>query len=129
MLKLVLKHENTKNMYSIIKDSKKFCKNITLHNSDENEQAKRAKHARNNAKAEGLRLQHTCQQKPLHGQYPARTNQTDVDTQKTHQWLRSSGLKAETEGFIIAAQDQSLHTRNYQARILKKRSRPCMSML
>ena len=120
MLKLVLKHENTKNKYSITKDSEKYCQNITLHNSDENEPSKRAKHVRNDAKVEGLkRLQHTWQQKPLHGQYPARTNQTDVDTQKTHQWLSSSCLKAETEGFIIAAQDQSLYTRNYQAQILK----------
>ena len=33
----------------------------------------------------------------------------------THQWLRSSGLKGETEGFILAAQDQSFFMRNYQA--------------
>ena len=29
------------------------------------------------------------------------------------------GLKAETEGFIMAKQDQSIHTRNDQARIMK----------
>ena len=31
----------------------------------------------------------------------------------------SVDLKAETEGFIMAAQDQSLYTRSYQARIIK----------
>ena len=36
----------------------------------------------------------------------------------THQWLRSLGLKGETEGFILAAQDQSLFTHNYQANVL-----------
>ena len=94
MLKLVLKHENTKNKYSISEDSKKYCQNITLHNSDENEPSKLAKHIRNNAKGEGLKqLQHTWQQKPLHGD-PTRTNQTDEDTQKnpsvvTQLWSQS----------------------------------------
>jgi len=43
----------------------------------------------------------------------------DVDQVATHQWLRSYGLKSETEDFILAAQDQSLFTRNYQATIIK----------
>ncbi len=47
-----------------------------------------------------------------------------VDQQKTHQWLRSTGLKAETEGLIIAAQDQSLATRSYHHRIVKVRTDP-----
>ena len=63
-------------------------------------------------------------QKPLHGQYVLRSQNADVDNDATHQWLRSSGLKAETEGFIIAAQDQSLFTRNYQANILKNGADP-----
>ena len=39
--------------------------------------------------------------------------QADEDQDKTHRWLKAGGLKAETEGFIIAAQDQSLPTRWY----------------
>ena len=46
--------------------------------------------------------------------------QGDVDQEKTHRWLNAAGLKAETQGFIIAAQDQSLPTRWYQHNILKK---------
>ena len=38
---------------------------------------------------------------------------------KTNQWLKSAWLKAETEGLIIAAQDQNLSTRNYQGNIVK----------
>ena len=37
-----------------------------------------------------------------------------LDQDKTHRWLKAAGLKAETEGLIIAAQDQSLPTRWYQ---------------
>ena len=58
--------------------------------------------------------------KALHGKYPQRMKQADVDQDKSHRWLKGAGLKAETEGFIIAAQDQSLPTRWYQHNILKK---------
>ena len=44
--------------------------------------------------------------------------QADVDQDKTHRWLKAAGIKAETEGFIIAAQDQSLQTSWYQQNIL-----------
>ena len=47
----------------------------------------------------------------LHGKYPQLVKQADVDHNKNHRWLKAPGLKAETEGFIIAAQDQSLPTR------------------
>lgn len=33
--------------------------------------------------------------------------QADEDQGKTHRWLKAAGLKAETEEFIIAAQNQS----------------------
>ena len=47
--------------------------------------------------------------------------QADVDQDKTHRWLKAAGLKAETDGFIIAARDQSKPpTRWYQHNILKK---------
>ena len=58
--------------------------------------------------------------KALHGKYPQRMKQANVDEDKSHRWLKGAGLKAETEGFIIAAQDQSLPTRWYQHNILKK---------
>ena len=58
-----------------------------------------------------------------------RTQNADVDQGNTHLWLRSAGLKAETKGFIMAARDQSLFTRNYQAKIIKDGAKPKVSYL
>ena len=52
----------------------------------------------------------------------------DVDHHKTNQWLKSSGLKAETKEFIIAAQDQSLATRSYHTTIIKDGTSPLCRM-
>ena len=40
-------------------------------------------------------------------------NSNNGNTIKTHNWLTSSGLQSETEGFITAAQEQSLPTPSY----------------
>ena len=53
------------------------------------------------------------------GRYPQRTQKADVDQENAHQRLHSVGLKAESEGFIMTAQNQSLNTRNYQTTIIK----------
>ena len=48
---------------------------------------------------------------------PQRIRKTDVNDYTTNQWLRSTGLKAETGGMIIAIQDQSLPTKSYFERL------------
>ena len=55
----------------------------------------------------------------MHGKYPKRLKDAAVDQRKTNQWLRSTGLKGETKGLMIAAQDMSLATRSYHHRIIK----------
>ena len=65
-----------------------------------------------------------CEEKGLHGRYPKRTREADVDDYKTNQWLRSTGLIAQTEGLIIAAQNQSLPTKSNFARIVKDSTSP-----
>ena len=55
----------------------------------------------------------------------AKSKHTDVDKGNTHQWLCSADQKAETEGFVMAAQEaQSAFTRNYQAKIIKNHADP-----
>ena len=91
----------------------------------ETQPTKRAKIIKQEAKRKGLdAIKSKWEQNPLHFQYVLRSKDADIDRANTHQWLRCSGLKAETEGFIMAAQDQSLHTRNYQANVIKNGTDP-----
>ena len=60
----------------------------------------------------------------MHGQYPERVYISVIDKESTYKWLKSSSLKGETEGFIIAAQDQSLATNNYRNKIFKDGTNP-----
>ena len=55
----------------------------------------------------------------MHGKFVERVEDSHISKARTYSWLKSAGLKGETEGLIIAAQDQSLPTRNYQANITK----------
>ena len=64
----------------------------------------------------------------MHGQYPKRVSEKDVDHQMTNQLLRSGGLKSETEGFIIAAQDQAIKTNYYRRKILNDGTDPMCRM-
>ena len=48
-----------------------------------------------------------------------RVNKVDVDKESTHKRLESASFKGETEGFIVAAQDQSLATNTYRNKIIK----------
>lgn len=63
-------------------------------------------------------------EKEMHGRYPKRLEEKDVDVCESNQWLRTAGLKSETEGLIIAAQDQSLKTRYFSSKIIKDGTDP-----
>ena len=55
------------------------------------------------------------QDKPLHGQYV--WNLQDITCSNSFGWLVHSDLKIETENLILAAQDQALNTKYYNASI------------
>lgn len=58
--------------------------------------------------------------KELHGRYKNLINKPFVDKNQTFQWLRKGELFPETEGFIMAMQDQTIPTRNYRKYIMKE---------
>ena len=123
MMKMVLNHTRDRKLYSVVKEAKKFARELDIDLEEEREgemkATESAKKLKKVAKDNGKKnLDKTWRSKPLHGQYALRTQNADVDLTATHQWLRSAGLKAETEGFIMAAQDQTLFTRNYQANVI-----------
>ena len=53
--------------------------------------------------------------KPMHGKFLRQTK--DPSSNDTWQWLQRGELKKETEGMIMAAQDQALRTRYIQRAI------------
>ena len=86
------------------------------------EYARRIKHKTKDLALE--QLQGVGKDKPLHGQYPKRLHDNDVNEIEINKWLSTSGLKSETEGFIIGAQDQCLKTIYYRHKILKDGTSP-----
>lgn len=58
-------------------------------------------------------------QKSLHGRHRADLSQPHVDKSASNAWLRRGELFPETEGFMLAIQDQVIATRNYRKHITK----------
>ena len=128
LLKLVNQHEESRKSYSIKKYSDKFKKELNVKEiarKNNESVTKLAKRVKQHAKSQALyNIKQKWESKVMHGQYPSRIKEADVDFKQTNNWLKGTGLKAETEGLIIAAQDQSLATRLYHHKIIKDGTSP-----
>ncbi|KAL0841160.1 hypothetical protein ABMA28_014906 [Loxostege sticticalis] len=61
-------------------------------------------------------------EKELHGRHPHDLDQVHIDPEASNKWLESGQLFPESEGFLIAIQDQVISTKNYRKYILKDRT-------
>ena len=57
--------------------------------------------------------------KVMHGRHPNDLQQPHIDLEASNKWLKSGSLFPETEGFIIAIQDQIINTKNFRKYIIK----------
>lgn len=128
LLKIATEHEKQKKKYSVSKQSSKFKNQINLEETTKEENDTATSHAKTVKKKaqEEFRkkLKAKWKEKPMHGQYANRLADGDVDQQQSNKWLKTSGLKSETEGLIIAAQDQAINTKYHQAKIIKNGNDP-----
>ena len=58
--------------------------------------------------------------KALHGRFSQELHNRDVDTEVSCKWLQIGEIYPETEGFMIAMQDQVIATNNYRRAIMKE---------
>ena len=120
---MIIMHEKRKAKYSISKIAKNIVEEMTDLNFTPNPNKRTAENAKilkHEIKKDLVKKKtNRWQSKPLHGKYPSLIRNPHVDFQNTNNWLRSD-IKGETEGLLIAAQDQALYTRNYQKHIVGK---------
>lgn len=119
LMKLVLLHEKKKKLHSIHFEALKYMSEANVTESSPTSTLPGPIQRANLIKVQMKRkLQETLldkwSAKALHGQYVKRLQHSDTNSNFTNKWLLSSGLKGETEGLIMAAQDQSLATNNYK---------------
>ena len=112
-----------------------FASNVNIHLNETNlstnsisknsSSTEKAKQIETQVKTKNINeLKEGWKVKTFYGKYPICTNDADVYSSLTHQLGASSTLKSETERFIIAAKDQRLLTRSFQANILKNSADP-----
>ncbi|MEO1764700.1 MAG: reverse transcriptase domain-containing protein [Cyanobacteria bacterium J06629_18] len=123
LLKLAWEYEKNKNTRSLADERVKIYNELEMNTDlkeDGQTKIQSVKKIKQEVKNRILKRDaRIWEEKALHGKFVKRIRECDVDRIATHAWLNSTGLKGETEGLIIAAQDQSLPTKLHQAKITK----------
>ena len=121
-------HEKQKKKYSVVKQAVKYKRELQVPETERTEGKTKTMHAKKiKKKAQHLaqeQLQERWKENEMYGQYPRRLQDGDVDKEESNRWLKSAGLKAETEGVIVAAQNQALKTKYMQAKTIKNGTDP-----
>ena len=108
MIYVVLQHQKKNILLQLLKKAASLNSNFTWHQKTATKAVKEIKQKPKQACQEDMKK--TWRRKPLHRRYPQRAGNSDADKATAHQWLSSSSMKGETEGLILAAQDQSIPT-------------------
>ena len=129
MLQLALKCEKEKGSHSVVKEAREFANEIDLDLEAEFDAEMKimedARRLERIAKEKGKKVVDTAwKSKPLHVQYHLRSLKADVDLHDPHQWLRSSGLKTETEGLLLPHKMRASLIDFFQANILHNGADP-----
>ena len=113
----VLEHDTSKAKNSVTKNAIKFKGEVAIsefENKEDKSASENAKALKNIIKSKMKSVKkEKWKKKALHGQYPKLLEKPHFDIVTTNKWL-SGNLKGETEGLLVADQDQALNTRDYQ---------------
>ena len=112
----VLKHHKSKALHSIPKQAEKYLSEMGTEDSISDDHTvtvtSKAKKLKEKYKADHQESMKTSwKEKAMHGKFPTYLEKGNIDKQQSFQWMKHNGLKGETEGLIMAAQDQALKTR------------------
>ena len=120
----MLRHHVNKALYSIPKEAEKYLIEVNTENILDNG------HLSAVAQADKLKkifkqnywkmMRKVWSEKPMHGKFPEFLKSEYIDLDQSFQWMKYVGLKGETEGLVVAAQDQALKTRYYSKHIMKE---------
>ena len=100
--KLVSQHKGSKKSYSIKTYADKFKKGLNVKeiaNKNNESVTKLAERIKKHAKSQPLNnIKQKWEGKAMHGQYPSRIKEADVDLKQTNNRPRGTELEAETKG-------------------------------